>query len=91
MNTDDFVDDKKIEAFVDFMSILDKNQKEYIMVDPPYGFKYGFPKSYLKANPPLDIELWLVENGYPQSEIDRYEEGTIPVQFWYSTSSKREN
>lgn len=39
------------------------------MIDPPSGWKYGFPKVL-----PEGIENvieWLVENGYPQSEIDR--------------------
>jgi len=38
------------------------------MIDPPSGWKYGFPKAL-----PAGIEnvlQWLVENGYPQSEID---------------------
>ena len=38
------------------------------MIDPPSGWKYGFPKVL-----PDDVTnnlKWLVENGYPQSEID---------------------
>lgn len=37
-------------------------------IDPPSGWKYGFPKIL-----PDDVENvteWLVANGYPQSEID---------------------
>lgn len=42
-----------------------------MMCDPPSGWKYGFPK-------PLPEDLgkdesiipWLLEQGYPQSEID---------------------
>jgi hypothetical protein len=39
------------------------------MIDPPSGWKYGFPKEL----PPgvEDTLAWLVENGYPQAEIDR--------------------
>jgi hypothetical protein len=41
------------------------------MVDPPSGWKYGFPK-------PLPMEVhkknntleWLLSEGYPQAEID---------------------
>ena len=39
------------------------------MIDPPGGWKYGFPKEL-----PAGVEdtlKWLVENGYPQAEIDR--------------------
>lgn len=38
------------------------------MIDPPSGWKYGFPKAI-----PSTVENvleWLVENGYPQAEID---------------------
>jgi hypothetical protein len=44
--------------------------KTVTMIDPPSGWKYGFPK-------PIDLQEskgrvleWLVENGYPQKEID---------------------
>ncbi len=44
-----------------------------MIIDPPGGWKYGFPK-------PIPDEVidegktieWLVENGYPKSEIDSY-------------------
>jgi hypothetical protein len=45
-------------------------KKTVMMIDPPSGWKYGFPK-------PIDLQEskgrvleWLVENGYPQKEID---------------------
>lgn len=38
------------------------------MIDPPAGWKYGFPKA-LPENV-TDVRGWLVENGYPQKEID---------------------
>lgn len=40
------------------------------MIDPPSGWKYGFPKPL-----PEDVKdtcRWLVEQGYPQQEIDRF-------------------
>jgi hypothetical protein len=40
---------------------------EYI--DPPSGWKYGFPKVLPESVE--DVMKWLVENGYPQHEIDR--------------------
>jgi hypothetical protein len=43
-----------------------------VWIDPPSGWKYGFPKSMPKeqydANP--NITQWLLDNGYPQKEID---------------------
>ena len=40
-----------------------------IMVDPPNGWKYGFPKQFDPYRDG-DIRKWLVANGYPQEEID---------------------
>lgn len=42
------------------------SKKMYI--DPPSGWKYGFPK--VIPNDVEDINSWLVQNGYPQKEID---------------------
>jgi len=40
-----------------------------IWVDPPSGWKYGFPK--LAPYPlPADMIQWILDRGYPQSEID---------------------
>ena len=38
------------------------------MIDPPSGWRYGFPK-VLPENV-TDTIKWLLENGYPQHEID---------------------
>ena len=37
------------------------------IIDPPSGWKYGFPKPI--PDEVKDIKKWLVENGYPQEEI----------------------
>ena len=53
-----------------------------LMCDPPSGWKYGFPKplpneAVLEVNQNIgisdkfDVMVWLVENGYPQEEIDK--------------------
>jgi len=39
------------------------------MIDPPSGWKYGFPKPIPKDRL-KDVNTWLIEQGYPQSEID---------------------
>ena len=36
-------------------------------VDPPAGWKYGFPK---KWNGEGDMTMWLLDNGYTHREID---------------------
>ena len=38
------------------------------MIDPPSGWKYGFPK--VLPDDVTNTMKWLVENGYPQAEID---------------------
>ena len=40
------------------------------MIDPPSGWKYGFPKP-IPENRKKDATVWLVEQGYPQEEIDK--------------------
>lgn len=45
-------------------------KKTVHMIDPPSGWKYGFPKVLPEGVE--DAMAWLVENGYPQAEIDSY-------------------
>lgn len=48
---------------------LPKKDPTGIWVDPPSGWKYGFPK--LAPYPlPADMIQWVLDRGYPQSEID---------------------
>ena len=42
-----------------------------IMIDPPSGWRYGFPKAYDRTTDGDDMVTWLVQEGYPQREIDR--------------------
>ena len=39
------------------------------IIDPPSGWKYGFPKVLPLEHMNRTLE-WLVENGYPKEEID---------------------
>ena len=40
-----------------------------LMVDPPSGWKYGFPKA--KPDDATHLIAWLLSEGYPQSEIGK--------------------
>ena len=40
------------------------------MIDPPSGWKYGFPK--VLPDDVTNTLTWLVDNGYPQKEIDAF-------------------
>jgi len=39
-----------------------------LMIDPPSGWKYGFPKPLPEEVE--NVKEWLLEQGYPQREID---------------------
>jgi hypothetical protein len=45
---------------------LDKPKRK--MIDPPSGWKYGFPKEIPEHVD--NTRQWLLDNGYPQHEID---------------------
>lgn len=45
--------------------------KTVTLIDPPSGWLYGFPKPIPKEERHRTL-AWLVENGYPQKEIDLY-------------------
>lgn len=40
-----------------------------VWVDPPSGWKYGFPKVWDKVLHP-DFNAWIISEGYPQSLKD---------------------
>lgn len=51
------------------------------MIDPPSGWRYGFPKE-LTVTEDENINEWLVKNGYPQSMIDLFK-GKLVCRMWY--------
>lgn len=48
------------------------DEEKNLIIDPPGGWKYGFPKPLPKGVE--DVNKWLVENGYPEEEIKKYGE-----------------
>lgn len=58
-----------------------------LWIDPPSGWRYGFPKIYSGQGNVLE---WLVENGYPQKEIDRLGEYFYTRQ-WMATEEEIQN
>ena len=50
-------------------------------IDPPSGAEYGFPKPFDPA-PGQAIDDWLLANGYPQSEIDKWRGRGVPCFVW---------
>jgi len=41
-----------------------------LLIDPPSGWRYGFPQLYDKEDNET-MEAWFLKKGYPQKEIDR--------------------
>jgi len=39
------------------------------MIDPPAGWRYGFPKLY-DPKPGETLVEWLVREGYPKGEVE---------------------
>jgi hypothetical protein len=53
-------------------------------VDPPEGWKYGFPKIWDKSKD-SDWETWLTKNGYPRDLINQ-----IPyVRMWKAKDDEK--
>ncbi|MBP8671997.1 MAG: hypothetical protein IT554_00835 [Sphingomonadaceae bacterium] len=51
-------------------------QKAYL-IDPPEGWRFGFPKSWDQSDDPMTVTSegmahWLLANEYPQEQIDLY-------------------
>ncbi len=57
-----------------------KKEPSVKMIDPPAGWRYGFPKPIPEEV--TDTTQWLLNNGYPQEEIDRYAEHFF-CRYWF--------
>lgn len=57
--------------------------KPTLTVDPPSGWKYGFPKVYFKSRVSSNRELrsWLLDNGYPAKMVDSLGEKMRGIRF----------
>lgn len=42
-----------------------------VMVDPPSGWRYGFPKERPKDLGNMTFDQWLISEGYPKKEIEK--------------------
>lgn len=40
-----------------------------MFIDPPSGWRYGFPKKFLPKDGET-LEQWLLREGYPVTEVD---------------------
>lgn len=53
-----------------------------IWVDPPSGWKYGFPRIY-DPKSDGDVMEWIIKCGYPRKEVESYGEHFYTRQ-WYA-------
>jgi len=49
-------------------------------VDPPEGWKYGFPKIYDEAKDG-ELHTWLIKNGYPKEMVEALGD-EVCCRFW---------
>jgi len=54
-------------------------------IDPPEGWKYGFPKVLPKDT--VDVRAWLIEEGYPKDLIESYGK-QFNCRMWYSETEE---
>lgn len=52
---------------------------EFMWIDPPEGWRYGFPKLYNKKTDPSVTE-WLLKEGYPKEEEPSYYRMWAPTE-----------
>ena len=60
-----------------------------LIIDPPSGWKYGFPKP-IPEDRLKDQDVWLVEQGYPQAEIDALGE-YFYCRYWEEPNKTEDN
>lgn len=58
-----------------------------VFIDPPSGWKYGFPKpapENMREMTQEQLHEWFVANGYPRSEIDVWGNKGMPCGYFES-------
>ena len=51
-----------------------KTKETFLKIDPPSGWKYGFPKAVTQEQYKeiKNLKQWCIDNGYPKEEADSY-------------------
>ena len=85
---EDDVKENKYTIEIDNPFVPSSTETTRTMIDPPSGWRFGFPKEIPKEILPKEILQddkilnWLVDNGYPQSEIDIFKEDGLPYRIY---------
>jgi hypothetical protein len=64
-------------------------EKKITMIDPPGGWRYGFPKP-IPEDRKKDTIPWLIEQGYPKKLIDEYGE-YFACRYWEESENQESN
>ena len=58
--------------------------KRVKMINPPDGHRFGFPKEIPEDVD--DVDMWLIFNGYPNTEVIRWAKqlSHVPCRYWYA-------
>jgi hypothetical protein len=65
--------EKTIKMYRRIWDCPDIPENEILMIDPPEGWKYGFPKKVpFTVTEEKTINEWLIEVGYPKERIEYY-------------------
>lgn len=56
--------------------MAENNTQKLILIDPPSGWRYGFPKAITQEQYKeiTNLKEWCIENGYSKEEADSYGE-----------------
>lgn len=54
------------------------------MIDPPDGWRYGFPKEL--PGDVTNVIPWLIQNGYPKELIDSFGDNFV-CRHWYEAET----
>ncbi len=59
------------------------------IIDPPSGWRYGFPKVFDNPND-LDTDEWFIQNGYPIEEVQYWHEHgkSVPYRIWTASDDE---
>jgi hypothetical protein len=50
-----------------------------LLIDPPMGWKYGFPMEMPKDVTDETVNGWLISKGYPKELVDQFK-GKVPFR-----------
>jgi hypothetical protein len=66
------LDDAESPTIAEFLNHLEEQQKTKMYIEPPSGWKYGFPKeiSQGELNTIESYSEWCIENGYSRGEVE---------------------